>query len=133
MNIQQRSFQVASDMDLACAVVGAGELALAVGFDAAGKARVATATSELARNLLKYAGSGLIRVRRVKQAGVIGIEIVAEDKGPGIADPEAAVMDHVSSGGTLGLGLPGVRRLMDDFEMTSALGEGTRVMARLWV
>ena len=93
---------------------------------------IATAVSELVRNILKYAGTGEIRLRQVKEAGSRGIEIEAIDQGPGIADCEAAMRDHFSSGNTLGLGLPGVKRMMDEFSLESKPGEGTRVTARKW-
>jgi serine/threonine-protein kinase RsbT len=94
---------------------------------------IATAVSELVRNIIKYAGSGEIRLRRVKKMGARGIEIEALDNGPGIADCEAAMQDHYSSSGTLGLGLPAVKRMMDDFSLESTPGEGTRVTARKWI
>ena len=94
---------------------------------------IATAVSELVRNILKYAGNGEIWLRRIKEPSRRGIEIEALDRGPGIADCEAAMLDHVSSGGTLGLGLPGVRRMMDEFSLESTPGEGTRVTARKWI
>ncbi len=85
------------------------------------------------RNILKYAGSGEIRLRRVTGADGRGVEIEAIDQGPGIADCEEAMNDHFSSGGTLGLGLPGVKRMMDEFSLESTPGEGTRVTARKWI
>ena len=94
---------------------------------------IATAVSELARNILKYAVSGEIRLRQVDGPSGRGIEIEAVDRGPGIEDPEAAMRDHFSSGGTLGLGLPGVRRMMDEFSLESTPGEGTRVTAVKWM
>jgi len=103
------------------------------GFDETPSRMIATAVSELVRNILKYAGSGEIRLRRVRGMGVRGIEVEAIDRGPGIADCEAAMQDHFSSGGTLGLGLPGVRRMMDEFSLESTPGEGTRVTARKWI
>lgn len=103
------------------------------GFDEAPSRMIATAVSELVRNIIKYAGSGEIRLRRVKKMGARGIEIEALDNGPGIADCEAAMQDHYSSGGTLGLGLPAVKRMMDDFSLESTPGEGTRVTARKWI
>ena len=93
---------------------------------------VATAVSELVRNILKYAGSGEIILRQIKGTPGRGIEIEVTDQGPGIADCEAAMLDHFSSGNTLGLGLPGVKRMMDEFSLQSTPGEGTRVMARKW-
>lgn len=103
------------------------------GFDEAPSRMIATAVSELVRNIIKYAGSGEIRLRKVSKMGVRGIEIEALDNGPGIADCEAAMRDHYSSSGTLGLGLPAVKRMMDDFSLESTPGEGTRVTARKWI
>ena len=103
------------------------------GFDETPSRMIATAVSELVRNILKYAGSGEIRLRRVKAMGSRGIEIEAVDRGPGIADCEAAMADHFSSAGTLGLGLPGVKRMMDEFLLESTPGKGTRVTARKWI
>ena len=103
------------------------------GFDETPSRMIATAVSELVRNILKYAGTGEIRLRRVKGIGRRGIEIEAVDQGPGIADCEAAMRDHFSSGGTLGLGLPGVKRMMDEFSLESMPGKGTRVTARKWI
>ncbi len=103
------------------------------GFGETGSQMIATSVSELVRNILKYAGSGEIRVRQVKKIGGRGVEIEALDHGPGIPDCEAAMQDHFSSGGTLGMGLPAVRRMMDEFSLVSAPGEGTRVTARKWL
>ena len=103
------------------------------GFDETPSRMIATAVSELVRNILKYAGTGEIRLRRVKGMGRRGIEIEAVDRGPGIADCESAMRDHFSSGGTLGLGLPGVKRMMDEFSLESTPGEGTRVTVRKWI
>jgi len=103
------------------------------GFDETPSHMIATAVSELVRNILKYAGSGEIRLRRVKKLSRRGIEIEVVDQGPGIADCEAAMQDHFSSGGTLGMGLPGVKRMMDEFSLESTPGEGTRVTARKWI
>lgn len=103
------------------------------GFDETPSRMIATAVSELVRNILKYAGSGEIRLRQVKKMGRRGIEIEVTDQGPGILDCEAAMRDHYSSGGTLGLGLPGVKRMMDEFSLESTPGEGTRVTARKWI
>jgi serine/threonine-protein kinase RsbT len=85
------------------------------------------------RNILKYAGVGEVRLRQVKKIGASGVEIEAIDHGPGIADCEAAMQDHFSSSGTLGLGLPAVKRMMDEFSLVSSAGEGTRVTARKWI
>ena len=104
-----------------------------VGFDEVPSRIIATAVSELVRNILKYADSGEITLRRIKDYGRRGIEIEVSDRGPGIEDCEAAMQDHYSSSGTLGMGLPGVRRMMDEFSLESTPGEGTRVTARKWI
>ena len=103
------------------------------GFDETPSRMIATAVSELVRNILKYAGSGEIRIRRVKKFSRRGIEIEAVDRGPGIVDCDVAMSDHFSSSGTLGMGLPGVKRMMDEFSLESTPGEGTRVTVRKWI
>nr|WP_246345350.1 ATP-binding protein [Conexibacter arvalis] len=94
---------------------------------------VATAISEIARNITAYAGSGEIVVRPVELNGAHGLEVVARDAGPGIADVERALQDGYTTGGGLGLGLPGARRLMDEFEIVSQPGVGTTVTMTKWV
>jgi serine/threonine-protein kinase RsbT len=121
------------ETDVVRAIVQANRMARAARFQAVDESRIATAVSELARNILKYAGHGEIVLRLIVREAGRGMEIVAEDKGPGIADTERALADHFSSSGTLGLGLPGVRRMMDEFDLKSAPGIGTQVTARKWL
>jgi serine/threonine-protein kinase RsbT len=123
---------IRNEMDVRLAVLEATQYAGAAGFDEARSRMIATAVSELVRNILKYAGTGDVELRHVKEMGKRGIEIEVVDQGPGIADCEAAMRDHVSSGGTLGMGLPGVERMMDEFSLESTPGAGTRVTARKW-
>ena len=120
-------------MDVRLVVLESTRYSREAGFDETASRMIATAVSELVRNILKYAGSGEFRLRRVEGPGGPGIEIEASDHGPGIEDLDAAMCDHVSSGGTLGLGLPGVKRLMDEFSLKSAPAQGTRVTARKWI
>ena len=124
---------IRSEIDARHAVLESTQYSRAAGFDETPSRMIATAVSELARNILKYAGTGEIRLREVEGKGGRGIEIEAVDWGPGIADPEAAMRDHFSSGGTLGLGLPGVQRMMDEFSLDSTPGKGTRVTAIKWI
>jgi serine/threonine-protein kinase RsbT len=119
-------------MDIAKAILHADRVSGQIGFGPNDQSRIATAVSELARNIIKYAGTGQVVISTVERLGRRGIEIVAEDQGPGIDDIERAMKDHYSSGGTLGLGLPGVRRLLDEFSLESAPGQGTRVKGRKW-
>ena len=125
---------IRSEIDASRTVLESTLYSRKAGFDETPSRMIATAVSELVRNILKYAGSGEIRLRQVKgMGGGRGIEIEATDQGPGIVDCEAAMRDHYSSGGTLGLGLPGVKRMMDEFSLESTPGEGTRVTARKWI
>ena len=122
---------IAAEMDVARAALRAAMIGEQIGFDATARAMLSTAVSELARNIIKYAGKGEVRLTPL-DGDRPGVEVVAIDQGPGISDTAAALTDHYSSSGTLGLGLPGVRRLMDEFELQSAVGEGTRIVARKW-
>jgi serine/threonine-protein kinase RsbT len=124
---------IAGELELMHAVAHVGHLAGRIGFDGVDAAKLMTAMSELARNVLKYAGTGTVRTAWLEEPGRHGIEIVVEDNGPGIASVPQALQDHFSTSGTLGLGLPGVRRMMDDFEVVSAPGQGTRVTIRKWL
>ncbi len=124
---------IRSETDVRHAVLESTLYSQKAGFGETSSRLIATAVSELVRNILKYAGSGEVRLRRVTAMGRPGIEIEVTDQGPGIADCEAAMDDHYSSGGTLGLGLPGVKRMMDEFSLESGPGQGTRVTARKWI
>ena len=121
-----------SDSDIVIARQKGRALAAELGFCSTDVVRIATAISELARNVLSYAVSGEIRLEAVSCRNRCGIAIVASDRGPGIADIERAMEDAYSTSGGLGLGLPGVRRLMDEFTIDSAVGEGTTVSATKW-
>ena len=124
---------IESEVDVRRVVLESISFSQEAGFAETPSRMIATAVSELVRNILKYADSGACRLRRVEGVGCRGIEIEVSDHGPGIADVESAMNDHVSSGGTLGLGLPGVRRMMDEFSLESSPGQGTRVTARKWI
>jgi serine/threonine-protein kinase RsbT len=124
---------IRNEMDLRRVVLESTRYSQEAGFDETPSRMIATAVSELARNVLKYAGSGECALRRVEGPAGRGVEIEVWDRGPGIPDIEAAMSDHFSSGGTLGMGLPGVKRLMDDFSLESKPGQGTRVTARKWL
>ena len=108
------------------------ELAQRIGFSGSDLTIIATAISEIARNIVVYADRGEISLSEADTGGRRGIVVVARDKGPGIADIERAMRDGYSTGNSLGLGLPGARRLMDDFEIMSTVGQGTTVTMRKW-
>ncbi len=125
--------RIATDADVMGSVLSTRGLAGEVGFDATGQQRIATAVSELARNILKYAGTGEVILSETLRNRRRGIEIRVRDRGPGIEDIEQALEDHYSSSGTLGLGLPGVKRMVDEFEIDSEPGRGTEVVIRQWL
>ncbi|MFL6622895.1 MAG: anti-sigma regulatory factor [Sulfurifustis sp.] len=124
---------VASDIDIVQARRQGRALAEQIGFSASEATLVATAISELARNIVHYAKTGEILVRPVDGAGRCGITIVARDRGPGIADTKLAVREGYSTSASLGLGLPGVRRIMDEFDIVSKVGCGTTVTVTKWL
>ena len=125
-------YRISNEADATRAVVAANQHGLQAGLDPVDAQCVSTAVSELARNILKYAGSGQLLIREVASQGSRGVVVTARDNGPGIADVEAAMADHFSSGGTLGLGLPGVRRMMHDFHLESVPGQYTSVSCIKW-
>jgi len=120
------------DADIVAARQKGRELAARCGFPTTDLAVIATAISELARNIVRYALHGEIVLKLVEENGRRGIEVVASDDGPGIPDVTRAMQDGYSTSGSLGLGLPGTRRLMDDFEIASDFGKGTKVTVRRW-
>lgn len=124
---------IGSDADIVAARQKGRELAGQCGFPSTELAVIATAISELARNIVRYAARGEIVLRLIDgDGGKRGIEVVAADDGPGIPDITLAMQDGYSTSGSLGLGLPGVRRLMDDFDIASAFGKGTTVTVHKW-
>ncbi|MGH9701353.1 MAG: anti-sigma regulatory factor [Candidatus Acidiferrales bacterium] len=123
---------IVSDQDIVVARQKGRALATELGFSAVDATFIATAISELARNILAYARKGEIALRAVQGTSRKGILITASDDGPGIPDIRQALRDGFSTSGSLGLGLPGVRRLMDDFEILSQPGKGTIVTVKKW-
>ncbi|MGW4909012.1 anti-sigma regulatory factor [Streptomyces sp. NPDC004270] len=108
-------------------------LAQKCGLSLVDQTKIITAASELARNTLTYGGGGTVTAGLVNANGRHGVAAVFEDTGPGIADVEQAMTDGWTSGGGLGLGLSGARRLVDDFELSTVPGEGTAVTITKWV
>jgi serine/threonine-protein kinase RsbT len=121
-----------SDQDIVSARQKGRVMANEIGFSTGDATLVATAISELARNIVSYAQKGQITIKLVNGLNRQGIAVIASDDGPGIADIRQAMRDGFSTSGSLGLGLPGVRRLMDEFEITSQPGRGTIVTVRKW-
>ena len=123
---------ITADTDVVQARQTGRELAAEVGFSAGDQTVTAAAISEIARNILMYAKRGEVRFTKIVDGTRQGLIVVAEDDGPGIRDVSRAMQDGYSTSGGLGLGLPGARRLMDEFEVVSAPGQGTRITMRKW-
>jgi serine/threonine-protein kinase RsbT len=121
-----------SDQDIVAARQKGRSLAVALGFSSGDATLIATAISELARNIITYAKSGEIRLTVMNGSARQGIRLVAHDQGPGIPDVQQALRDGFSTSGSLGLGLPGVMRLVDEFEIVSEENRGTTVTAKKW-
>jgi len=121
-----------SDQDIVTARQRGRALATELGFSTGDATLIATAISELARNIVSYARKGEIALKMVNSSSRQGVLIIASDSGPGIRDIRQAMRDGFSTSGSLGLGLPGVRRLMDEFEITSEPGRGTMVTVKKW-
>ena len=123
---------ISSDQDIVQARQKGRALAMEMGFGSGDATLIATAISELARNIVSYARSGQITLRVDDGGNRYGLSIIASDEGPGISDIRQALRDGFSTSGSLGIGLPGVRRLMDEFEITSQPGRGTIVTVKKW-
>jgi serine/threonine-protein kinase RsbT len=123
---------IGADEDLVPARAQARALAERLGFSRTDATLIATAISEIARNIVVHVGQGEIVVRSVEEESRHGLVVIAQDAGPGIRDVEAALRDGYAGQGGLGLGLPGARRLMDDFDIVSQPGRGTTVTMTKW-
>lgn len=133
MHNRETRIWITSEASITQAVLAAKKFSVQVGFKDYQANMIASAVSELARNIEKYARRGEIVLRTVRQSYATGIEIIAQDEGPGIANPEEAMQDHYSSSGTLGLGLPGVKRLMDEFDLKTEVERGTVITVKKWL
>jgi serine/threonine-protein kinase RsbT len=123
---------IKSDADLVTARAEGRAMAERLGFPRPAPTLIATAISEIARNIVVHVGQGEIILKPFEDANRFGLVVIAIDEGPGIRDVEAALRDDYSGRGGLGLGMPGARRLMDDFEVESDADTGTTVTMRKW-
>lgn len=123
---------IVADTDVVAARQRGRELAAEAGFSSGDQTVIAAAISEIARNILNYAKRGEVALSVVSNGDRRGIVVVARDQGPGIRDITRALEDGYSTSGGLGLGLPGARRLMDDFDVASTVGKGTTVTMKKW-
>ena len=123
---------IKADSDIVATRQHGRQLAEQLGFSSSDQVLIATAISEIARNIVQYAGQGQVSCRVVTQGRRRGLVIVARDEGPGIPDVAQAMEDGYTTGKGLGMGLPGSRRLMDEFDVVSAAGKGTTVTMTKW-
>jgi serine/threonine-protein kinase RsbT len=123
---------IRADVDVVNARQAARGLVAGLRFSTSELTLIATAISEVARNIVSYAGSGEIVLRLVEKGARRGLVVIARDRGPGIADVERAMQDGFSTSRGLGIGLPGSKRLMDDFRLVSEIGKGTEITMTKW-
>ncbi|OLD80195.1 MAG: ATP-binding protein [Ignavibacteria bacterium 13_1_40CM_2_61_4] len=123
---------IASDVDVVTARQQGRSVAADAGFSSGDQTVIAAAISELARNILMYARRGEIALTVISNGDRQGVVVIARDQGPGIPDVGRALQDGYSTSGGLGLGLPGARRLMDEFDVSSVVGQGTTVTMKKW-
>lgn len=131
-DFEQTVLKVSKDADVVSARQHGRKMATDIGFSSPDQALLTTAISELARNIVTYAGDGEIKLSVVEGPQGAGIRVEARDRGPGIEDIPAAMTDGFSTGNSLGLGLPGTKRIVDEFEIHSEPGKGVLVTAVKW-
>lgn len=123
---------VNSESDVMSVVMAVYTIAQQLGYSAPIVSELATSVSELATNIVKYAGEGEVSIHHIETSLNIGLKVIASDSGEGISDLTNALKDNYSTGQSLGLGLPGVVRMMDDFDIQSSPGQGTVVTITKW-
>ena len=129
----QSYVKILNEWDIVAARQVGRNVAKELGFGTVDQARITTTISELARNIYLYAGQGQISIEKVYDNGKTGLRVIAEDNGPGISDIRRVMEDGYTTSGGLGAGLPGVKRLMDDFDIDSEVGKGTRITSTKWL
>ncbi|PLR77291.1 ATP-binding protein [Bacillus sp. V3-13] len=129
----QSCVKIINEWDIVAARQLGRNVAKELGFGTVDQARITTAISELARNIYLYAGQGQICIEKIYDGGKPGLLIHAMDSGPGISDLRQVMEDGFSTSGGLGAGLPGVKRLMDEFDIDSSPGNGTDIKATKWL
>ncbi|WP_046179984.1 anti-sigma regulatory factor [Domibacillus tundrae] len=127
------SVKIINEWDIVAARQLGRNVAKELGFGTVDQARITTAISELARNIYLYAGQGEITIEKVENGAKKGLTIISCDEGPGIPDLRKVMEDGFSTSGGLGAGLPGVKRLMDEFSIESTPGEGTLIKSVKWL
>lgn len=125
---------IVGEDDIVAARQRARDLARSLGFGMLDQSRLATAVSELTRNVVRYAtdGQGIVHLQALRAGASVGIEVIVTDSGPGIADISLVMREGFTSGSGLGMGLPGTKRLVDEMEIDSEPGRGTTITIRKW-
>ncbi len=132
MVLSKDTMQIQKEQDVVIFRNRVKEFAVKIGMSLLNQTKLITAASELVRNMLKYANGGMVLLEIISNNGKTGVRLVFEDKGPGIADIKMAMQDGFSTGKSLGLGLPGTKRLVNEFDIKSELGKGTTVSIIRW-
>ncbi|MBO9701843.1 MAG: anti-sigma regulatory factor [Sporocytophaga sp.] len=130
--LNREIIEIAKELDVVFFRQRLKEHAVKIGMSVLNQTKLITASSELVRNMLKYAGGGQICIEVINEKMQIGIKVTFEDKGPGIPDIHKAMQDGFSTGKSLGLGLPGAKRLVNEFDIKSEIGKGTIVTIVRW-
>lgn len=130
--LNKERLQIAKEQDVVFFRQRLKEHATKIGMTILNQTKLITASSELVRNMLKYGGGGEVFIEVVSEKMQVGIKVVFADKGPGIPDIKKAMQDGFSTGKSLGLGLPGAKRLVNEFDIMSKPGEGTTVTITRW-
>jgi serine/threonine-protein kinase RsbT len=123
---------ILEESDIVIARQRAGQLAKKLGMGVVDQTKIATATSELARNIVRYAKTGEVIIEEIDNGITTGLQLTFKDRGPGIVDLAMAMRDGFSSGGGMGFGLSGAKRLVNEFEIQSEAGVGTTIVVKKW-
>lgn len=129
---QTKTMDINSSGDVVLVRQAVRQLAVEIGFGLVDQTKIVTAASELARNTLDYGGGGTVTLEVLQEGGQRGLRLTFEDQGPGIPDIQLALKDGFTTGSGLGMGLSGAKRLVNEFEIESVVGKGTRVMIARW-
>ncbi|MBN3890638.1 MAG: anti-sigma regulatory factor [Nostoc sp. JL31] len=126
------TIDIQSSTDVVLVRQAVRQLSVEIGFGLVDQTKIITAASELARNTLDYGGGGTVKLETLQEGRRRGLRLTFEDQGPGISDIELALKDGFTTGSGLGMGLGGAKRLANEFEIQSAVGEGTRIIIVRW-
>lgn len=130
---EEVSIDLHNAADNAKVIISVRHITSLVGFNENNQFMIATAASELSTNAIRYGAKGIFSIKYIEDGSRKGVEVEVKDEGPGIENIDAAMQENYSSSGTLGLGLPCVKRVMDEFHIDSAPGRGTDIIARKWL